>query len=86
MLTKKLRAGAAALIFAGATLYAASAYAHGARDYAIIEYHYVAMGPYVYTVPYAQHLHYCDAHYEYTTSNGASLGLAYTQTTEFNEC
>jgi len=83
---KSLALLVAAAVAAGALMWPAPALAHGARDYSVIEFHYMRIGPFTYPVPYAQHLYYCDGHYEFTPGPGGSLGLAYTQTIEINEC
>ena len=77
---------AAAATLVGAVMWPSAALAHGARDYSVIEYHYVQVGAFVQAMPYAQHQYYCDGHYEFTPGPGGSMGLAYTQTYYQNEC
>src|SRR5690606_33859396 len=90
-MTKKLRAGlagiAAATMLAGAAVWSSNATAHGARDYAVVEFHYLTIGPYQnYVLPYAQHIYYCDGHYEDSGGAGPSTRLAFTETLEIGGC
>jgi hypothetical protein len=82
----KLAACAASFVMAAAAFTPVDAVAHGALDYHVIEYHYVRIGPFTQTMPYAQRNYYCDGHYEYIPGPGGSLGLAFTQTYDDGPC
>lgn len=87
---KATRPGSSALAAAAMALAVAvwptNAFAHGARDYTVVEYHYFWIGPFRQALPGVQHIYYCDGDYEEIVVSPGSQGYAFSVTSSYGEC